>query len=181
MAYPVVAAPYAMALPPAGGVAYAGGAGGVNDGAAMLMPRVARGSWSDGLFDCFDSFTITLLACCITPYRWALTEERSHQALHHAPREGLFTKSLLWYGIPWALVFLLQVIWDATGAWWLVFLCLLCTVIQIWLGMRTRKRLREQYGIQGSECEDCMLHAFCRCCAVAQEARHVDRDLAIPI
>jgi Cys-rich protein (TIGR01571 family) len=34
-----------------------------------------------------------------------------------------------------------------------------------------RGRIRQKYQIPGTLCSDCLLHAFCPCCAVAQEAR----------
>lgn len=58
---------------------------------------------------------------------------------------------------------------------------LLCNLITIALGTAYRGKIRARFGIDGSTCGDCLLHTFCNCCAVAQEARHVDRDLALPL
>ena len=46
---------------------------------------------------------------------------------------------------------------------------------------KIRGKIREQKGIPGSFCNDCLLHWFCAFCAVIQEAREVnaiDRSMA---
>lgn len=58
---------------------------------------------------------------------------------------------------------------------------ILCNLIVIIVGTKYRGQLRARFGIPGSVFEDCLSHTFCRCCAVAQEARHVDRDFAFPL
>ena len=58
---------------------------------------------------------------------------------------------------------------------------LLFNAVQIGLGVWYRRAIRDRYDIPGSCCEDCLLHTFCRCCAVAQEARHVDRDHGVGV
>jgi len=47
------------------------------------------------------------------------------------------------------------------------------------VGMIYRTRIRAKYMIQGGPCEDCLCHFCCACCAIAQEARHVDRDVGL--
>jgi len=47
------------------------------------------------------------------------------------------------------------------------------------LSVNYRMKIREKHRIQGSVCEDTLCHVFCSCCAVAQEARHVDRDAGL--
>jgi len=156
VAYPVIrAAPFAAGLP--------------QGQPGHLQP----GAWSDGLFDCFESMSIVLLSCCVTPYRWAQTAQRA----------GLyeFARALALYGVPWLIFVVLQLVWDATKAWYLIFPSLACWAVQVYLGSKARLRIRQHYGIPGTDADDCMLHTFCRPCAVAQEARHIDRDLAIPI
>jgi len=46
-------------------------------------------------------------------------------------------------------------------------------------GMIYRMKIRAKYQIPGNGCEDCLCHWFCTCCAIAQEGRHVDRDLGL--
>jgi len=47
------------------------------------------------------------------------------------------------------------------------------------VGMVYRMKIREKFMIPGNGCEDCLCHWFCTCCAIAQEARHVDRDTGL--
>jgi Cys-rich protein (TIGR01571 family) len=146
----------------------------VAGGATMGQPgHLQRGVWSDGICDCFDSWSICLLAWCIIPIRWAQTMERVQFMT--------FMNALIVYGLPWLIFYICYIVEAATAIVYLSIPAVICTIIQIVLGIQYRAKLREQYQIQGSGCEDCLLHTFCRCCAVAQEARHVDRDYAIPL
>jgi len=56
---------------------------------------------------------------------------------------------------------------------------LICSLWILILSVRSRRRLRELHRIPGSRMEDCLLHTFCRTCALTQEARHVDRAVGI--
>jgi Cys-rich protein (TIGR01571 family) len=135
--------------------------------------HLPMGKWSDGVFDCFDSAVICLLSCCLVPIRWAQTAERL--------QFNTFINALLVYGIPWLICYICQVVYDVTHVAYMWIPLSIFWCVQIYLGMTYRQRMRERYQIPGSSWEDFCLHAFCRCCAVAQEARHVDRDLAFPI
>jgi Cys-rich protein (TIGR01571 family) len=132
-----------------------------------------RGAFSDGLFDCFDAMSICFMSLCCLPIRWAQTVERL--------RFMSFTKALVFYGFPWLVMIGMQTAYNLTLHWWFIIPLVVCNLIQIALGTIYRTKIRERYQIPGSECEDCVLHTFCTCCAVAQEARHVDRDYAIPL
>jgi Cys-rich protein (TIGR01571 family) len=63
----------------------------------------------------------------------------------------------------------------------LIVVAIICNIITIVLGARYRGRIRKQFDIPGSACGDCMAHTCFPCCAISQEARHVDRDLAYPL
>lgn len=135
--------------------------------------HIPRGSWSDGICDFCDSVNICLVAWCLLPVRWAQTRHRNGF--------GDFNSSLLMYGLPWLLVIIFQVVFNITQIIWFIIPMIFFTIVMIIIGAKHRTRMREKFQIPGSECEDCMLFLFCTCCAVSQEARHVDRDLAIPI
>ena len=136
--------------------------------------HLPRGRFSDGIFDCFDGMTICLLSWCLLPVRWAQTVERV--------RWQSFGSALLMYGLPGLLFIVFETIYEIDmRRWWWAIPAALCNLACVVMGCTNRGKLRAHYQIPGSEAEDCMLHLCCTCCAVAQEARHVDRDYAIPI
>jgi Cys-rich protein (TIGR01571 family) len=122
------------------------------------------------------------------PARFAQTVSRA--------RLTTMAMALLMYGLPWLLVIIFYSIdmnysttyeyeYDQYGRQvrvtrgalaWAVALAGICNMIMVFVGCTYRGKIREQFGIQGSSCEDCLLHSFCTLCAVTQEARHVDRD-----
>lgn len=127
----------------------------VAGGATMGQPgHLPRGIWSDGICDCFDSWSICLLAWLISPIRWAQTIERVNYMT--------FINALLVYGLPWIIFYICYVVEAATNVVYMSIPASICTVIQIVLGIQYRQKLRDQYQIQGSCCEDCLLHTFCR-------------------
>jgi len=175
--YGTVAVPLAYAQPVAG-VAIAGQPG-----------HLARtGAWSDGFCDCLNHCESLLVACCVAPARWAQTVSRA--------RLMGFGQALLLYGIPWLLVIIMYsvdvnysntYVYDPYDPYnyqkrrggvlaWAIAIAAICNMFTIFLGCTYRQKLRAQYGIQGSACEDCLMHTFCPLCAITQEARHVDRD-----
>jgi len=135
--------------------------------------HVAPGSFSDSLWSCFDSWPICCLSFWISPLRWASSMERLNFMTH--------INAIMFYGIPWLLGYIFELIYDVSGGWPWILLCIAFNIVQIYLGMTYREKIRNTYQIPGEKWEDCLLHTFCRCCAIAQEARHIDRDLAIPI
>jgi len=130
-----------------------------------------NGLFFDGLCDCFNSFTICMTSWCIPPYRFALTHSRALL--------GDFNNLLMLYGIPWVL-FLLFYILASVSPFFLIA-AFACNIFIIAVAMSYRTKLRTKYNIRGDQCEDCMVHTFCQCCGVAQEARHVDLDHGISI
>ena len=56
-----------------------------------------------------------------------------------------------------------------------------CHLIFVVVGAYYRNQLRRDYGVSGNMVEDCCWHLCCQCCAIAQEARHVDRDCGIAL
>lgn len=84
-----------------------------------------------------------------------------------------FGKAVGMYGtlmcLAYICLFLTNAVDSFFGALWLILLIgislLLCT---------KRGELRRKYGIAGNACEDCCCYFCCTCCAITQEARHVD-------
>lgn len=107
------------------------------------------------------------------PIRFAQTMQRVHMLT--------FMRALLLFGLPWLLMYALQFAMQPHLMNYLIGPAIACNIIVVWVGTIYRGKLRDRYQIPGSGCEDCLMHTFCRCCAIAQEARHVDRDFAIPI
>lgn len=164
---------------PVGGVMVAGQPG--------HLPRT--GQWSDGLCDCFNHCESLLVACCVAPARWA-------QTISRAKLMG-FGQALLAFGLPWLLVYIFYIVSGAnaksetqctyssgwtrcetvtTPLYWAWSIAAICNMVTTILGCTYRGKLRQQFGIQGSACEDCLLYTFCPLCTMTQEARHVDRD-----
>lgn len=148
-----------------------------------LLPR--NGQWSDGPCDCFNHCESLLLTFFCAPIRWSKTLARAK--LVHTP----YWRALLLFGLPWFMMSLLYgLLWyknafiyrdpDENGfLYWggtLAATCNMCTII---LGCSFRGRIREEYGIAGSCVGDCLMYTCCTCCAIAQEARHIDRDAGL--
>jgi len=49
------------------------------------------------------------------------------------------------------------------------------------LGFKTRGELRKNYGIHGSDANDCLCWWFCSCCMLCQEAGTVDLKAGFPV
>lgn len=131
--------------------------------------------WSDSLFDCASDLSSCCISCLLPPVRWAQTAERA----------GLmrFSTALATVGVPAAVAVGLYVAAVAVGVGGLqdtlVVLALCAALVAFAFGWRGRGHLRRRYGIEPDECADCAVWFFCSCCAVAHEARHVDRDVGI--
>jgi Cys-rich protein (TIGR01571 family) len=151
----------------------------------VAQGRIPYGVWSDGVCDCLSHCESCLVTYFLMPFRWAKTVERS--------RLNTFAMAMALYGLPWLLMIIFFFVnWstvsvdttynhrdtteDVNYFGWAIWLCFAANFFMIWLGVVYRQKLRTMYHIPGSGMEDCLLHTFCRFCAVAQEARHVDRD-----
>jgi len=57
----------------------------------------------------------------------------------------------------------------------LFYYCLssMASPLQTFLGYAQRKKIREQYGLSGSSCGDCLRHLCCPCCSLIQEGKEV--------
>jgi len=150
--------------------------------------HVIRGIWSDGVFDCFDSGVICLLSLFLPCVRWGMTISRAKYltlpvaivlyALPYLVYQGLYTYLSIAYPDTYGTDPVSN--YDATYIVVLSFM-IICHVATIVIGAYYRNKLRTDYHIAGNAAEDCCWHMCCSCCAIAQEARHVDRDYAIPV
>eukprot|EP00927_Polykrikos_kofoidii_P079220 TRINITY_DN75_c0_g1_i3.p1 TRINITY_DN75_c0_g1~~TRINITY_DN75_c0_g1_i3.p1 ORF type:complete len:270 (+),score=29.06 TRINITY_DN75_c0_g1_i3:73-882(+) len=115
---------------------------------------VVPGQWHFPLFACFEEPCLSLVSCCLLPYRWADTIRMA----------GFLP-------FPWALILFAGTL----------FLCKIwpgCWIITIILLVYYRQQLRAMFKIENSSCctvtEDCLTAAFCGCCLVVQEARQLE-------
>jgi Cys-rich protein (TIGR01571 family) len=136
------------------------------------QPVTYQGRWSDGICDCFQDVPSCCWSFWFSPYRFAKTMSGA----------GLlpFQTALLMYFVPWLFV----VIFDILGSPeftsccpWASYVGGAAFLIMATIATVYRIRLRQKYNIPGGELEDFCCHFCCECCAVAQEARHVDRAL----
>jgi len=150
--------------------------------------HVIRGIWSDGIFDCFDSGVICLLSLFLPCVRWGMTISRAKYltlpialllyALPYILYQALYTYLSIAYPSTYGTDPVSN--YDVTYVVVLTFM-IVCHISTIVIGAYYRNKLRADYQIGGNAAEDCCWHMCCACCAIAQEARHVDRDYAIPV
>jgi len=155
----------------------------------MPMNQQQMGRWSDGICDCFSDFGNACLACFVAPIRFAYTADRAQITK--------FSVALALFGFFWLLTIVFSLVSRFTAVpsnsncpnddpncgdysvanpiySWIIGVG---SVDMLVIGMHYRRRLRYKYNIPGNGCEDCLLHFFCKCCALSQEARHVDRQV----
>jgi Cys-rich protein (TIGR01571 family) len=150
--------------------------------------HVIRGIWTDGPFDCFDSGVICLLALFAPCIRWGMTISRAKYLtlpvailLFAAPYltvQGCYMYLSIQYPETYGT--------QATTQYDSLYIALMslmgvCQVLTVLIGAYYRNKIRTDYLIPGNVVEDCLWHTCCQCCAIAQEARHVDRDYGIPV
>jgi len=149
---------------------------------------VMHGVWSDGIFDCFDSGIICLLSLFLPCVRFGLTVSRL--------RLLSFPAGLLLHGIPYILYTVLytyinvafpqtygtEVNPDYSSTFVVLLVVMIAAHLMVVLvGAWYRGKIRQEYGIPGHACDDFCWHFCCGCCALAQAARHVDRDFGLPV
>lgn len=111
--------------------------------------------WSSGPFECCDDISTCCCACWCPEIRWA---------------ENLSMVGLLNFWAAFALFLLFSLLSGILPFMWVV----ICAV-----GVYYRQTLRQRFKMEGQgECStymgDCLLYCCCTCCAIAQEARHLE-------
>jgi len=146
------------------------------------------GQWSDGLFDCASSPMICFLSWLVPCYRWPVT----------VARVGLMSLGMaaLLYGGCMLATYVCSIVYSSvyseyalsetdrslpTGALILQFVSGIAGIITVALGAYHRQKIRARYQIVGSNFGDVCTYLWCSCCAIAQEARHVDRDYGLMV
>jgi Cys-rich protein (TIGR01571 family) len=134
--------------------------------------HLQSGAWSDGVCDCFNDCSIWLLASAFPWWRWSLTLSRVHFM------RVLF--GILLFTVPYLVLqvcAIMQGVTDqSTVGIVLDVVGILSLIFMICIGTFYRRKLRQQYQIPGNGCHDCCIYCCCYPLAIAQEARHVDRD-----
>ena len=149
---------------------------------------LVHGQWSDGIFDCFDSASICVISLFLPFLRWSTTVSRLRY-LSFPSALMLSTPPFLLYTV---LYVYLNVRYpstygtDAVESYGAIYFVLLTVMIVahltfVALGAYYRGKVRREYNVNGNVMEDCCWHFCCGCCAIAQEARHVDRDFGFPV
>lgn len=116
--------------------------------------------WKFRFCFCFEDPLVCLCACCCPAIRWAETISFVPELLNFWPAFFIF------------MVLLALARFEVTMFMCVLILALMCTSY--------RQQLRNRFSMQEggvTYLTDCLLYFFCMCCAIAQEARHVDEAL----
>lgn len=122
--------------------------------------ELVQGNWRHGLFECFGDVNICCLTFCCPAIRWADT-------IRMAGFLGFWTALLLFAFLQLANQF-------TAGSLGIILLLVLIVYRQ-----KQRQMFEMQHGTCGSYVEDCLTYCFCGCCAIVQEARHIEEAWAV--
>mmetsp|Transcript_133947 Transcript_133947/g.317620 ORF Transcript_133947/g.317620 Transcript_133947/m.317620 type:complete len:253 (+) Transcript_133947:79-837(+) len=121
------------------------------------MDKEKLSAWSSGPFDCFEDMGVCCWTCFCPAARWAGNMDMAG-LLSFWLAFGIFLSMLLLTQIPFAGLFSF-----------------------VLMGILTyyRNKLRVAFGMAGANecptvCGDCIFVTCCTCCAISQEARHVE-------
>ena len=150
--------------------------------------HIAHGQWSDGIFDCFDSASICVVSLFLPFLRWSTTVSRLRYLSFPAalflstPPFVLYTVLYVYLNVRYPATYGTDVVESYSTIYFvLLTLMILAHLTFVTLGTYYRGKVRREYGVSGNMVEDCCWHFCCGCCAIAQEARHVDRDYGFPV
>lgn len=113
--------------------------------------------WSSGLFDCFGGGELDFFFVCLCPnVRWA----------ENFTMVGISSSFWMVFGV-------LQLLFFCSG------MAPFLWISAVAIGVHCRQTIRRQFKMEGHfECAaclgDCVIYCCCPCCAIAQEARHLD-------
>lgn len=136
------------------------------DEAASATPR---NGWKHGLFACFGDIPLCLFSWCCIPLRWADTMDKANDRSGQKVNRKMFMS--YWLAV---VVYILLVALNPLLAGFTSIICLALCVMM-------RQKLRKLYDIKFGSwtyLEDCCTYLWCSCCAIVQEARHVEADYA---
>jgi len=141
---------------------------GIAVAAVPLVIHPTRGMWSDGLCECFNDCESCLLSWIIPPWLFGRNVKRSGL--------GDFGASFTMYFIPWLIIIILSALTyhGVIGVWGDVVTIIGMIFLAV-IGCMFRGKLRLKYAIPGDQMEDMCMHCCCVLCALAQEARHINR------
>ncbi|KAF8474618.1 PLAC8 family-domain-containing protein [Kalaharituber pfeilii] len=128
----------------------------MNPNGPPVSEKAINGEWETGFCSCFSPIG----TCCLGAWCPCILYGRTHHRLeHNGSLDGYSccNSSCCFYGC-------------------LTILPPLNTI----LGYIQRKKIREQYGLSGGCCGDCVRHCYCSCCALIQEEKEVVRKTKSP-
>ncbi|KAJ1452536.1 hypothetical protein M885DRAFT_526909 [Pelagophyceae sp. CCMP2097] len=153
----------------------------------LLSSGSRAGEWKVGLFQCFDYPKNCLLTSCCPCIRFAHTASRAKLypacfgfyawLLVYCVAVSIFALPLVW---PWCNDaypiqpadpdYARQLLLPWCGVWWLAL------PVIVFVGTVKRYEIRQRTNIPATcgVAQDCLVHACCEPCAVAQEGAHVD-------
>lgn len=129
----------------------------VEESLATPEQQESFGDWKFGFCSCLGDLEVCCCACMCPCIRWGETLSLV---------DGLI---IFWVGF--GIYFAFTVLGWATSVYicWML-LALICTAYR--QELRSKFQMKNQGGM--TYITDCLLYAFCACCAMSQEARHVE-------
>lgn len=129
--------------------------------------ELLEGRWRFGLFDCLGDLNICCLTCCCPAIRWADT-------IRMAGFLSFWTGFMVFLGLQ-----LLGPVWSAVSPQTASICGVILLIILVFYRQRQRRLFGMQSGTLGSYAEDCFTYCCCGCCAIIQEARHLEEAWAV--
>ena len=123
------------------------------------LQNVQSGTWSSGIFDCYNDEEICWWTCWCAMLVMARTNDQFQLCSSLRTLCGVFFIGVLY------ILSLYNVFPGAP----VVLLLLVCLVP--WYFAYNRTSIRNRLGINGNMCGDCGMHCCCNSCALCQEAR----------
>lgn len=116
-----------------------------------------------GLFGCFDDLNYCICGACCPAIRWAET-------ISYVPRQLAFWGAFaMFVGLQFGSQVVTYFVGSGSGFIAVVFLCTL-----VYFRQQLRKQFDMEHGTPKTCCLDCFTYFCCGCCAIIQEARHVE-------
>lgn len=124
--------------------------------------------YTTGLFQCHDSVPICLSSTFVPCYSWgtvrAVLESGAAEVGEHDEGQETDFKTALKAGLPYLGAYVVQVASNSLSLP-VPSLCL--------AGLYLRRQLKKKYGMKNTPVKDSLAHAFCHCCALAQDHREM--------